>query len=124
MSHPATARAAPRIALRGEVASARLRFAAGVQALILVLLARLFARDAAAWHISLDALDAGHPAQYNAVMPMGRAPHAAVVEAGLVPDWVLSGMRNRAMRPAAIPARPRPRARLARAPPAATAPSR
>jgi hypothetical protein len=47
---------------------------------------------------------------------MGRAPHAACIEAGLVPDRILPGIRNRGMRPAA---RRRPRAPPARAPPGA-----
>ncbi len=48
---------------------------------------------------------------------MGRAPHAAVVEYGLVPDWILPGIRNRGMRPAR-PAPPRrPSAIAVRAPP-------
>lgn len=114
---PATAFACLRASLRADVAVARVRLAAGLQVLILVLLARLIARAETAWHDSPDNID--DDTSYALVTPtMGRAPHAAVVEAGLVPDWVLSGMRNRGLRPAAVPSRPRRRARPARAPPA------
>ena len=48
---------------------------------------------------------------------IGRAPHAAVIEAGLVPDWILPGVRNRGMRALGAPAQPRPRTPCVRAPP-------
>jgi hypothetical protein len=106
--------------LRAGLADSRPRFAAGLEALILALLLRLFGRTEVARHVSPH-FDRHDDRPYDAYAiaspPMGRAPHAAVVEAGLVPDWVLSGIRNRGMRPAAVPARPRRRARPARAPP-------
>jgi hypothetical protein len=89
-------------------------------ALILALLMRLLAFGRSAWILpedeDLDALDLGftevrfvgntdflnHRIGYCA---MGRAPHAACVEAGLVGDWILAGIRNRGMRPADAPAR-------------------
>jgi len=108
--------------LLAGIADSRPRFAAGLEAFILALLFRLFARTEGTRHVSPH-IDRDDDRPYDAYAiaspPMGRAPHAAVVEAGLVPDWVLSGFRNRGMRRAAIPARPRPRARPARAPPAA-----
>jgi len=109
-----------RASLRADVADARLRFAAGLETLILLLLARLFARAEAAWHDSPDDIDDEAPIYALVTPTVGRAPHAAVVEAGLVPDWVLSGMRNRGLRPAPAAPRPRRRARPARAPPAAS----
>jgi hypothetical protein len=114
----ATAIACLRASLRADVADARVRLAAGLEALILVLLARLFARTEAAWHESPDDIDDDAPVYALFIPTMGRAPHAAVVEAGLVPDWILSGIRNRGLRPAAAPARPSRRARPVRAPPA------
>ncbi len=122
-----TAPAGLRAGLRADAAAARpghaggLGLAAALEALILVLLARLFARAAPAWHHAPDDFDEDERAAFFIIRPtMGRAPHAAVVEAGLVPDWVLSGMRNRGLRPAARPVRPRRRSRPARAPPAAS----
>lgn len=112
----ATAIACLRASLRADAADMRVRLAAGLETLILLLLARLFARTEAAWRDSPEDID-DDTAYALATPTMGRAPHAAVVEAGLVPDWVLSGMRNRGLRPAAAPARPRRRARSARAPP-------
>jgi len=113
-----------RAGLRADAAAARLRLAAGLEALILVLFARLFARVEAAWHESPDNTGNQHDGCAPTTPTMGRAPHAAAVEAGLVPDWVLSGIRNRGLRPGAVPERPRPRARPARAPPAARVPVR
>lgn len=122
-----TAPAGLRAGLRADAAAARpghaggLGLAAALEALILVLLARLFARTAPAWHHAPDDVDEDERAAFFIIRPtMGRAPHAAVVEAGLVPDWVLSGMRNRGLRPAAAAPRPRRRSRPARAPPAAS----
>lgn len=48
---------------------------------------------------------------------MFQAPHAARIEAALVPDWILPAMRNRRMRSAAAPIRPRRRTRHSRDPP-------
>jgi hypothetical protein len=120
---PATACACPRVALRADAAVARLRLAAGLEALILALLARLFLPRLSRWaetagDHSPDDLHHAAPYAYALIMPaMGRAPHAACIEAGLVPDWILPGVRNRGMRPAATPTRQRRRARPARAPP-------
>ncbi len=114
---PATPDARLRIALG---ASAELRLGAGLAALILALLIRLLGRTEASWDLSPqndNENDIGST-PYALVMPaIGRAPHAACIEAGLVPDWILPGIRNRGMRPAARPARRRLRARAARAPP-------
>ncbi len=119
----AFAYAVTRVALRADAAGLRAS-GAGIAALILTLLLRLFARTEAAWDIlpeDTDDFDDADDYSYTAhalIMPtMGRAPHAASIEAGLVPDWVLAGVRNRGMRPAAAPARLRRRARPARAPP-------
>jgi len=112
----ATAHACLRAALRADAADARL--GAGIVALILTLLLRLLARTEAAWHILPEGNDDLDATPHDLIMPtMGRAPHAACIEAGLVPDWILPGVRNRGMRPAAAPARLRLRARAARAPP-------
>jgi len=114
----ATASACLHVALRADAAAARARLGTGLAALILTLLLRLFARTEAAWdlspeHHSYDAL-----APHALLMPaIGRAPHAASIEAGLIPDWILPGVRNRGMAPAAAPTRLRRRARPARAPP-------
>jgi hypothetical protein len=99
--------------------------------LILALLVRLFGRTDAAWILlppdddyddEYDEYPACTPYPYAILVPpVGRAPHAACIEAGLVPDWILPGIRNRGMRPAAIPTRRRPRARPARAPPSPNA---
>ncbi len=120
MSHsphpPATAYAVTRAALRVGVVVARTQFGAGIAALILALLARLLARTEAAWD-----LPEIHEADDESCVPtwfvMGRAPHAAVVEAGLVPDWIFTS-RNRGMRPNCVPPRPHCAPREARAPPA------
>ncbi len=99
-------------------AVARANIGAGMAALILALLVRLLGRTEAAWTLFPKATDAleytPHAIRMSAV---GRAPHAACIEAGLVPDWLLPGMRNRGMRPSNAPARLRRRARPARAPP-------
>ena len=130
MSHsPATqatafAYAVTRVALRADAATARAQLGAGLAALILTLLLRLFARTEAAWDILPEETEDFDYADEYAYTPhalrmptMGSAPHAASIEAGLVPDWVLAGVRNRGMRPAMAPARLRRRARPARAPP-------
>ena len=127
MSHspapPATAfaHAVTRAALRAGAASARAQFGAGIAALILTLLLRLFARTEAAWDIlpedTDDTYDLAYPPYALRMPTMGRAPHADNVEDGLVPDWVMGGVRNRGMRPTRAPVRLRRRARPARAPP-------
>jgi len=103
-----------------HAAPPRARRGAGIAALILTLLARLFARTEVAWNLPPNHADHQGSCSGALVMPaIGRAPHAAVIEAGLVPDWILPGIRNRGMSPAAAPMRARRRARPARAPPAA-----
>jgi hypothetical protein len=107
-----------RVALRADAASARARLGAGIAALILTLLLRLLARSDATWDGCPGDTDGLHSTRHGLVMPtMGRAPHAACIEAGLVPGWSLAGVRNRGLRPAATPARTRRRALPARAPP-------
>ena len=120
----AFAHAVTRVALRADAAGARARLGAGLAVLILTLLLRLLARTEAAWDIlpedtdDFDDTDEFDYAPHAFRMPtMGSAPHADNVEAGLGPDWVLAGVRNRGMRPARAPARLRRRARPARAPP-------
>jgi hypothetical protein len=114
----ATARAITHLALQGDVVVARARHGAGLAALILTLLLRLFARTDAAWDLPPEhRTDAEYPPHALIMPTMGRAPHAAVIEAGLVPDWILPGIRNRGMRPSARPTRQRRRPRPARAPP-------
>jgi hypothetical protein len=120
MSHSpapqATAVACLIAALRGDVVEMRPR--AGLAALILTLLLRLLTRTEAAWDTLPNTTDDLEYTPHALIIPtMGRAPHAVCIEAGLVPDWILPGMRNRGMRPAAIPTRLRRRARPARAPP-------
>ena len=121
MNHsPAPQAPAPclRVALRADAASARARLGAGIAVLILTLLLRLLARTDTAWDSLAGDTDDFEHSPHALVMPtMGRAPHAACVEAGLVPGWSLAGMRNRGLRPAATPARTRRRALPARAPP-------
>jgi hypothetical protein len=115
---PATAVACLRAALRVDAAAARLRLAVGLEALILALLARLFLRASTDSDRFPEHMEHVAPGPYSILMPaIGRAPHAACIEAGLVPDWILPGMRNRGMRPTAITLRLRRRARPARAPP-------
>ncbi len=86
--------------------------------LILALLARLFPRRLPPTPL-LTALDLPTPENrpaycYNVY---GRAPHAAVVALGLVPDWILVGAPGRGMRPARhTPLHRRP-TQPARAPP-------
>jgi hypothetical protein len=101
-------------------------------ALILALLLRLFARKQVAWSLLEDEALYDHETLYNPrehaetdfdgyafcgvdpyalhPRPVGRAPHAACIEAGLVPDWVLPCMPNRGMRPHArrTPKKPSP----------------
>ena len=117
----ATAEAHQRTAL---AVAAELRLGAGLTALILALLVRLFGRTDAAWDFrpeyANDHANHADACPYASGMPtIGRAPHAAFIEAGRVPDWILPGIRNRGMRPAARPTRLRPRALPARAPPGA-----
>ena len=113
----ATAHACLRAALRADAAPARARLAAGIAALILTLLLHLLARTEAAWDILPDETDDfDYPPHALAMPTMGRAPHAAAFEAGLVPDWIFTS-RNRGMRPSTAPARPRRSTRTARAPP-------
>jgi hypothetical protein len=109
-------------AARKAVAGARAD-AGSLLALILALLLRLFARKQVAWSLLEDESLYNHVYLYDArehavtdfdayaflggdphalqPRPMGRAPHAACIEAGLVPDWVLPCMPNRGMRPRA-----------------------
>ncbi len=112
------AAAALHAALSGGVANARPHFGAGLAALILTLLLRLLARTEAAWTLTPAATDTSEFTPHVLVMPtMGRAPYAAVIEAGIVPDWILPGIRNRGMRLARISPRLRRRASPPRAPP-------
>ena len=106
-----------------------------ILALILALLLRLLARIDPAWLSPEDdeyedeytfdayAICGANPYALHP-RPVGRAPHAACFEAGLVPDWILPGIRNRGMR--ALPrATPPPHHTLpARAPPAPRTPPR
>ncbi len=116
-------------AARKAVAGARPE-SRSLLALILALLLRLFARKEVAWSLLEDEAHYDHGTLYNprehAVTdfdgyaffgvdpyalyprPVGRAPHAIWVEAGLVPDWILPGIRNRAMRPHARPMEKKP----------------
>jgi hypothetical protein len=113
-------------------AVAELRPGASLVAMLLALLLRLLARADAAWFLPEEDEDydeyedeygfdayafcgasryALHP------RPVGSAPHAIYVEAGLIGDWILAGVRNRGMR-ALSRATPAPRlTRPARAPP-------
>ena len=125
--HPTPQAAADACLRAALVAGAAQPRAHGLVALILALILRLFVGTDAAWDLSPEDADEYEddyaPWRYaegrHALIlpPMGRAPHAACIEAGLVPDWILPGIRNRGMRPAATPARPRPRTRPVRAPP-------
>ncbi len=115
-SAPPAMACAAQVAFRGDVVVARAQRGGGLAALILVLLARWFGRAEAALQGFPDDIEAFVPR--GIIVPaVGRAPHAACVEAGLVPDWILPGMRNRGMRAGTVPARVRRRARPARAPP-------
>jgi hypothetical protein len=113
-------------------AVAAARPGAGLVALILALLLRILERTEAAWYLPEDN-DDEYEEEYEldayaicgaypyALHPraVGSAPHAIWVEAGLVADWILAGIRNRGMR--ALPrATPPPRHTLpARWPPRA-----
>jgi hypothetical protein len=107
-------------------AVAELRPDAGsLVALILALLLRVLARLDPAWVPPEDDED-HYEHEYDAACgfdayafcgadpyalyprPVGRAPHAACIEAGLVPDWILPGIRNRGMRPHARPTGKKP----------------
>ena len=126
--HPASpADACLHAALRA-VAAARTALGDGVAALLVALLTRLFAEHAA-WVASQDD-DEYDDCGFDRVAfrdpslhakpiwqpQIGRAPHDIFVECGLVPGYVMAGVRNRGMR--ALPA-PHPRAltAAARAPP-------
>jgi hypothetical protein len=104
-------------------------------AIILALLLRLLARADAAWFLPEDDeqydeyedeygfdayafLGANRYALYP--RPVGSAPHAIWVEAGLVADWILAGVRNRGMRALPIPTPPARHTLPVRAPPRAT----
>ena len=107
----------------------------GLVALILALLLRILARTEAAWFLPEEdeeydeyedeyGFDAYAYCGANPYAlhprPVGSAPHAIYVEAGLIADWILAGIRNRGMRalPRSLPA---PRHTLpVRAPPRAT----
>ena len=93
--------------------AAELRLGAGLTALILALLVRLFDRTDAAWDFLPEHAD-DHANHAITLPTIGRAPHAFWIESGRFPDWILPGIRNRGMRPAARPARLRPRALPAR----------
>ncbi len=97
------------------------RLGAGLAALILALLVRLFGRTDAAWDVLPEHVTdhAGTRPHAITLPTIGRAPHAEWIESGRFPDWILPGIRNRGMRPAARPTRLRPRALPARAPPLA-----
>lgn len=104
------------------VAAARPRFGMVFAALILGLFDCLVRRGEAAWILFPDDSDGHEVAQdpyagIHFIPAVGRAPHAACIEAGLVPDWILPGVRNRGMRPAAAAPCQRRRARPVRAPP-------
>lgn len=104
-------------ALRGDAGETRVR-AAGMAALILALLIRLFGRTEAAWFLSPNTPANRAPAPHATTMPtIGRAPHAEFIETGRFPDWILPGIRNRGMRPSPRPTPPRRNTRPARAPP-------
>ena len=115
-SLPTTADARRRTAL---AVAAELRLGAGLTALILALLVRLFGRTDAAWDVLPEhAGDHTSACPYTIIIPaIGRAPHAFWIESGRFPDWILPGIRNRGMRSAARPARLRFRTLPARAPP-------
>jgi hypothetical protein len=98
-------------------AAANARPGAGLVAMILALLLRILARADAAWSLpDDDEEDEAHEDEYGFdayafcgadpyalhPRPMGSAPHAIWVEAGLVADWILAGIRNRGMRPRAM----------------------
>jgi hypothetical protein len=102
----------------------------GLVALILALLLRLLAHPEAAWLLPQDEeyeKEDDYPfdaytlcgADPYALYPraIGRAPHAIYVEAGLVADWILAGIRNRGMRPRRMTKAQRRHTRAARAPP-------
>jgi hypothetical protein len=103
--------------------------------MILALLLRLLARADAAWFLPEDdeeydeyedeyGFDAyafcGADPYALHPRPVGSAPHAIYVEAGLIADWILAGMRNRGMRALPIPAPSARYTRPVRAPPRAT----
>lgn len=88
--------------------------------LVLSLLARLFGRPQAV-RLLPPALPGVAPA--GIVMPpCGRAPHAAAIERGLVPDWLLRFFPGLGLRPAAAPCVCRLRTCAVRAPPAIAGP--
>jgi hypothetical protein len=114
---------APHLARTSAAVSAvaDLRPGAGLVAMILALLLRLLARADAAWFLPEEddqfdeyedeygfdayAYCGADPCALHP-RPVGSAPHAIYVEAGLIADWILAGVRNRGMRalPRATPA--------------------
>ena len=98
--------------------AAELRLGAGLTALILALLVRLFGRTDAAWDFLPEHAD-DHANHAITLPTIGRAPHAFWIESGRFPDWILPGIRNRGMRPSPRPTPPRRNTRPARAPPPA-----
>lgn len=98
-----------------------------LEALLLALLLRLFPRlrpaaiAAAASGLGAPAIDLATPCFRPAECfnIYGRAPHAAVVALGLVPDWILVGAPGRGMRLAGRARFRRRPAQAARAPPTA-----
>ena len=127
--HPAPA---PPLARTSAAISAvaHARPGASLVALILALLLRILARAEAAWLFPEDEEDEyAEDYEFDAYAicgadryalyprPVGSAPHAIYVEAGLIADWILAGIRNRGMRALPRPM-PEPRRTLpARAPP-------
>jgi hypothetical protein len=95
-------------------AVANARPGASLVAIILALLLRILSRTEAAWLLPEEddqfeeyedehGFDAYAYCGVNPYAlhprPVGSAPHAIWVEAGLVADWILAGVRNRGMRP-------------------------
>jgi hypothetical protein len=130
----------PRVVPRADGEAARATLRAAVEALLIALLLRLFPRRS--WSLraqapldlppfdlppfDLPALDLPAPEirpawDYNIY---GRAPHAAVVALGLVPDWILVGAPGRGMRAHAPAPPPHRHPQPARAPPRAEFPPR
>jgi hypothetical protein len=118
-------------------AVANARPGASLVAIILALLLRILARTEAAWSLpeddeEFDEYEDEHGFDAYALLgvnpyalhprPVGRAPHAIWVEAGLVADWILAGIRNRGMRPLPSPTPPARHTLPVRAPPRPTRP--
>jgi len=115
-------------------AVANARPGAGLVALILALLLRLLARTEAAWFLPEDDEEYGeYEDEYGFdayaycganryalyPRPVGSAPYAIFVEAGLIADWILAGVRNRGMRMLPVPTPPSRHTLPVRAPPRA-----